>query len=109
MASRLFYRASEGASDQVTALFRFVWPTAAALWNLRWQVQGFVGVRSSAPAEELQHRFVLGSGLLGVDLKTACLEHTWEVRLPRFGGHPERDYSPRRSANAEEKVTPRVI
>ena len=32
-----------------------------------------------------------------------------KVRLPRFGGHPERDYSPRRSANAEEKITPRII
>jgi hypothetical protein len=29
--------------------------------------------------------------------------------LPRFGGHPERDYSPRRSANAEDKIAPRLI
>ena len=31
------------------------------------------------------------------------------VRLPRFGGHPDRGYSPRRSANAEKKFTPRII
>ncbi len=23
-----------------------------------------------------------------------------EMKLPRFGGHPERDYSPRKSTNA---------
>jgi hypothetical protein len=32
-----------------------------------------------------------------------------KVRLPRFGGHPERDYSLRRSANAAEKITPRFL
>jgi transposase-like protein len=31
------------------------------------------------------------------------------VRLPRIGGHPERDYSPRSSANAEARISPRII
>src|SRR5512133_1101826 len=31
------------------------------------------------------------------------------VSLPRFGGHPERGYSPRCSTNAAEKITPRFI
>jgi hypothetical protein len=31
------------------------------------------------------------------------------VNLPRFGGHPERDYSRRSSANATEKETSRIV
>jgi hypothetical protein len=32
-----------------------------------------------------------------------------EMRLPRFGGHPERDYSPRRSTDATQRVTSRFF
>jgi hypothetical protein len=37
-----FFPSTESATDQITELFGFVWPTAAALWNLRWQVKGFL-------------------------------------------------------------------
>jgi hypothetical protein len=42
-----FFPATRFAASQITDLFDFVWPTAAALWNLRWQVAGFL---KEAPA-----------------------------------------------------------
>jgi hypothetical protein len=39
MSHYLFFRSSRAAYQQVAELFDFVWPTAAALWNLRWQVR----------------------------------------------------------------------
>ena len=32
------FRETNEANSEVTRLFEFVWPTAIALWNLRWQV-----------------------------------------------------------------------
>jgi hypothetical protein len=63
-----FFPATREALAQMTALFDFVWPTAAALWNLRWQVQGFVAEVPTATVDELRKRFLFGSGLEGVDL-----------------------------------------
>ena len=38
----LFFSASNDVISQITDLYDFVWPTASAIWNLRWQVKGFV-------------------------------------------------------------------
>ena len=35
---------TDEAADEITRLFEFVWPTATALWNLRWQVGGFLAI-----------------------------------------------------------------
>lgn len=65
----MFFPSGRQASDQITALFNFVWPTAAALWNLRWQVQGFVAEVPSATVDQPEQRFVFGSKIDTVDLK----------------------------------------
>jgi hypothetical protein len=54
-----FFPATREAIDQMTALFDFAWPTAAALWNLRWQVHGFITEVPDATSEDLKKRFVL--------------------------------------------------
>lgn len=73
-----YFTASRNALDAITRLYDFVWPTAAALWNLRWQVTGYSDIRGgTATVEELKARFVEGSGIHGANLHRACIEHTW--------------------------------
>lgn len=67
-----------------TQLFDFVWPAAAALWNLRWQVRGFCSVVPDAEEQLLLARFSGGSGVRGANLRRACIESTWEGQQEQF-------------------------
>jgi hypothetical protein len=84
MAGYLFFRTSRSAYRQVTELFDFVTPTAAALWNLRWQVVGFCSHYSGASVQVLDDRFVSGSGLHGANLRRACIDTSWEYQQQQF-------------------------
>lgn len=80
-----FFVASQNVLKSITAVYDFIWPTAAALWNLRWQVQGYTAARGSdVTVEELQARFVEGSGIHGANLRRACLQQTWEQQRADF-------------------------
>jgi hypothetical protein len=82
-----FFPPTESATDQITELFDFVWPTAAALWNLRWQVRGFLDEADFRPtALQLNDRFVFGSGIHGANLKRACVDTTWEEQKHHLAG-----------------------
>jgi hypothetical protein len=54
----LFYPCSRSAEDQLNALFDFVWPTAIAMWNLRWQLKGFIAEHPDATHLEISQRFI---------------------------------------------------
>ena len=54
----LFFPCSRVAEDQLNGLFDFVWPTAVAMWNLRWQLKGFLSEHPDAGQIELCHRFI---------------------------------------------------
>src|SRR5579863_2190693 len=84
MAGYLFFRTSRSAHRQVTELFDFVTPTAAALWNLRWQVVGFCSHHPASSVQVLDDRFVSGSGLHGANLRRACIDTTWEYQQQQF-------------------------
>jgi hypothetical protein len=84
MANFLFFEASRRTFDQVTGMFDFFWPTAAAMWNLRWQVDGYLRVRPDVTPTELSNRFVVGSDIHGANLKRACVEQTWEKQQEEF-------------------------
>ena len=84
MARYLFFETSRSAFQQVSDLFDFVWPTAVALWNLRWQVQGFAGTKTHVTKAELHGRFVLGSGVHSANIARACLDTTWEEHQGQF-------------------------
>ena len=74
-----FFVASRNALEAITDLYDFVWPTAAALWNLRWQVAGYNDIRGgTTTVEELKARFLEGSAIYGANLHRACIEHTWD-------------------------------
>lgn len=81
----LFFSASRQASEQVTSLFDFVWPTAAALWNLRWQVQGFIAEVPDVTVDKLKQRFLFGSNIDTVDLKRTVTDYSWEDQTATFG------------------------
>ena len=84
MANRLFFTSSRQAADNITDIFDFVWPTAVAMWNLRWQVDGFLGVHPSASENILISRFISGSGITGANLRLACIETSWQDQQERF-------------------------
>ena len=80
----LFFQSSRDTFNQVTSLFDFLWPTAAAMWNLRWQVNGYLEVRPDATVQELNNRFIAGSGIHGANLKRACVDLSWEQQQLEF-------------------------
>jgi hypothetical protein len=80
----LFFRASTDAFAQITDLFDFVAPTATALWNLRWQVAGYVDARPGVTKDELDGRFSAGSGVRGANLRRSCISTTWGYQQEYF-------------------------
>lgn len=61
-----------------------MWPAAAALWNLRWQVAGFKTAYPHCKEDDLQKRFVLGSGIHGASLELACIQSSWTDNQEAF-------------------------
>lgn len=55
-----FFEPTRGFRRETTAIYDFVTPTAVAMWNLQWQVRGFLAVVPGATKEELQGRFIGG-------------------------------------------------
>jgi hypothetical protein len=79
-----FFHTTTSARIQVTALFDFVWPTATAMWNLRWQVQGYLGVVPDATVADLNARFIHTSKIHGANLRRACIDQAWDKQLEFF-------------------------
>lgn len=69
---------------QHTSLFDFVYPAAVALWNLRWQVRGYLETRPNATEPELFQRFVAGSGFHHKNMRIVCIDRTWSEQLDEF-------------------------
>lgn len=84
MQLKLFFLPSKAIASRITETFGFIWPTAAAIWNLRWQVQGLVGAYPEISEKELLGRFVQGSGIDGVNLRGACIETSWATQQEQF-------------------------
>jgi hypothetical protein len=81
---RYIFQCAEDAHREITSLFDFVQPTVIALWNLRWQVQGFLNQVPTATSDDLANRFALGSGMRGGELKLACVDTPWERQKSEF-------------------------
>jgi hypothetical protein len=78
---KLFFASSQAFHVQLTGLYDLINPTAAAMWNLRWQVKGYVDERPDADKRELHGRFVAGSGIGSANLRRHCVERTWEDQI----------------------------
>ena len=81
-----FFPPTRIAAAQIMELFDFVWPTAAALWNLRWQVNGFLQAVPESTPKQLHDRFVFGSTIHGTNLKKACVETSWDEQKHHMSG-----------------------
>jgi len=84
MQQKLFLRTSKRVAQRLTDIFDFVWPTAVAIWNLRWQVSGFLEVSPQTTDAELSGRFVAGSGIRGANLRRACIDSSWANQQQEF-------------------------
>jgi hypothetical protein len=83
-ASLFVHKCARDAHEQITRLSDFISPTIVAMWNLRWQVQGFLGAYPNAKQEDIVQRFALGSGMSGREIQRACTEVSWEEQKSRF-------------------------
>lgn len=84
MSRQHFFSSSKTVAQRIGELFTFIWPTAAAMWNLRWQVNGFLNAVPNASISELAARFTAGSGIRSADLRTACISTSWEAQQAQF-------------------------
>lgn len=82
--ARYVFRASRDAHKAITELFDFVQPTAISLWNLRWQVAGYLSSVPNADTRMLDARFAVGSGIGSGSLKRATIDTTWDEQLDKF-------------------------
>jgi len=80
-----FFQATRSAHVQITSLFDFIAPTATAMWNLRWQVSGYLSVLPGATKDQLDARFTEGTDIRGANLQRACIDHSWEEQKDAFG------------------------
>ncbi len=78
------FKETDAATEEISRLFDFIWPTAIALWNLRWQVEGFLKAVPDASYEQVHARFVAGSGLHGSDVCAMLKNLTWDEQKERF-------------------------
>lgn len=65
-------------------LYDFALPAAAGMWNLRWQVRGYVDAKPTVSATELSSRFVFGSGLSYRNLRAPFVDQGWEEQQDQF-------------------------
>jgi hypothetical protein len=79
-----FFANTRSTINSLTSIFDFIWPTAAAMWNLRWQVKGFLEICPNTDELTLAGRFVAGSGVNGTNLRRTCIEQTWVQQQERF-------------------------
>jgi hypothetical protein len=82
--NKLFFNSSRQAVCSITDIFDFVWPTATAMWNLRWQVDGFLRAQPTASEDTLTSRFAGGSEIRGANLRAACINMTWQQQKEKF-------------------------
>lgn len=70
--------------ERITELNDFLWTASNALWNLRWQVMGFIAANPNASRKQLSDRFLSGSGLRDRDLTGFGSETQWERQRETF-------------------------
>ena len=54
------------------------------MWNLRWQVDGYLRANPDATEKVLLGRLSDGSNIRGANLKRSCVQHTWEEQSDIF-------------------------
>jgi hypothetical protein len=80
LSDRYFFNSSKLFAAQITDLFDFIWPTLTAMWNLRWQVSGYLNTRKEAiTKEELVAKFINQEHKhVRPNLYRSCIEFSWD-------------------------------
>src|SRR5690348_649619 len=63
---------------QYTTVFQTMMVARVAMWNLQWQVKGFVSAMPKITQQTLLGRFVDGSDVEGIDLRASVVNTPWE-------------------------------
>lgn len=82
--SDLFFDSSKLLFSQITNMFDFAWPMVAGMWNLRWQVNGYIYANPASTVDELSEKFTKGSGGDRANLVRACQDFTWDDQKEQF-------------------------
>jgi hypothetical protein len=72
------FSATANFVTQYTTLQQMLKVARVAIWNLRWQVRGFVDAQPEVDSRTLLGRFVGGSDVEGIDLKTSVVNTSWQ-------------------------------
>lgn len=83
MKANTFFRSTKTAWESITDCFSFIWPAAAGLWNLRWQLIGYKSVNPNVTNDELTEKFAKGMGLIGFNFKP-LVDKPWDVQLDKY-------------------------
>lgn len=81
-----FFPETWSAIEDLTEAFRFLWPTAVSVWNLRIALMNHFRVNPDADPAELHALYVQESGLHGADLRSFYFDQDWvgyQQRLAR--------------------------
>lgn len=84
--NRYFFQSSRDAHEEIERLFDFMWPTAAAMWNMRWQVKGYLEAVEGVTDNQLKARFTEGSGIRRANLRRSCVQISWHEQQEVFAG-----------------------
>ena len=63
---------------QYTTVHQTLMVARVAIWNLQWQVKGFISAQPKADKRTLEGRFMAGSDVDGIDLKASVVNTAWE-------------------------------
>lgn len=80
----VFFEATASVTAQLGELCNFVWSGAVGMWHLRGEVLAFCNqkqgsVQSNGEMDKALHdRFVVATGVRSADLRTTCLNWSWE-------------------------------
>lgn len=79
-----FFRTTHDAHVQITELFNVVWPTVAAMHNLRTQALDYIQTNPNANDIELDEHFAYPANIRSASLKSSWLGQTWESQQEGF-------------------------
>lgn len=73
-----FFETTRSAHLRISELFDFVWPAAAAMWNLRSQIVDHLKSNPDVNDRELDEKFAHPANVYGASLKSAWISKSWE-------------------------------
>lgn len=88
ISAAVFFKETQGVTDEMGDFFSFTWASYAGLRELWWQTRGFKSCYPDTTDKELHDKFFSGLQLPGrIDLKTLCISLNWEEHEYKFSSN----------------------